>query len=99
MVSIDALFAELHAMPTDERTDWQVMYALSRLDARPGPASGRAPVWFAETVIRVLARLATRRSDLPVFRGIRSLEVLGVLMLEHDDAYVLSMVSALGDRR
>jgi hypothetical protein len=69
MVSIDAMFAELRDRPAGERTEWDVLYALSRLDPAPEPPSGPPPAWFAKVVAGSTARLATRRMQMPVFSG------------------------------
>ncbi|GGM53975.1 DUF6493 family protein [Dactylosporangium sucinum] len=97
MASIDAVLADLDRLPADKRTLWTVCGALEKVE--PGvPLTGPVPAWVGPLVAGAVAWLSTRWPQSAYFADIRRLERLGVVTLDHDDAYVLAMVSALGSR-
>ncbi|MET7401124.1 DUF6493 family protein [Dactylosporangium sp. NPDC005572] len=97
MATIDAVLADLDRLPADKRTLWAVCGALEKVD--PGvPPAAPVPAWLGPLVTEAVRWLSTTWPQSPYFADIRRLERLGVVTLDHDDTYVLAMVSALGSR-
>jgi len=93
------MFVELAAVPAGQDRQWRLWDALFKLDPDAGPPARTPPAWFTQAVAEVVRFAATRHLDTPVFRGIRTLERHGVVHLAHDEAYTLTLVGSLGDRR
>ncbi|WP_238010651.1 DUF6493 family protein [Dactylosporangium sp. AC04546] len=97
MATIDAVLADLDRLPAANRTLWAVCGALEKVD--PGvPPAAPVPVWVGPVVTEAVRWLSTTWPQSPHFADIRRLERLGVVTLDHDDTYVLAMVSAIGSR-
>ncbi|MEU4244823.1 DUF6493 family protein [Actinoplanes sp. NPDC026619] len=98
MASVDEIVAALADTPAAERVGWQFADELSRLDDPVRPPEKPVPDWFRQGVEHAVGWLATTWPQRPLFRPIRALDRARIVPLPHDDAYILAMVSALGDR-
>ncbi|WP_433789087.1 DUF6493 family protein [Actinoplanes sp. CA-252034] len=98
MATVDEIVAALADVPAADRVGWRFADELSRLDEPVRAPEQPVPEWFRQGVQRVIGWLATSWPQRPLFRAVRALDRAKVVTPEHDDAYVLAMVSALGDR-
>ncbi|WP_426503688.1 hypothetical protein ACPPVO_39545 [Dactylosporangium sp. McL0621] len=90
MVAIDTVYARLRCAPDG------VGYLLSVLwQLDPDPPADPAPARLQRDVAEIVADIAVHWPQRAMFAGVRLLERLGQVRLEHDDTYVLAMVSAL----
>ncbi|WP_433043930.1 DUF6493 family protein [Dactylosporangium sp. CS-033363] len=94
MVPIDEVYRRLRDVPEDGQ--WYLMSVLWQLD--PAPPAAKAPAHLQRDVERVVEHIAAHWPQRAEFAGIRTLERLGEVKLDHDETYVLAMISALGDR-
>ncbi|WP_433203447.1 DUF6493 family protein [Dactylosporangium sp. CS-047395] len=94
MVPIDEVYRRLRDVPEDGH--WYLMSVLWQLD--PAPPATKAPASLQRDVERVVEHIAAHWPQRAIFTGIRTLERLGEVTLNHDEPYVLAMISALGDR-
>ncbi|MBU2669591.1 hypothetical protein KOI35_39385 [Actinoplanes bogorensis] len=98
MASVDEIVAALADVPSADRVGWRFADEVSRLDQPVTPPSRPVPAWFRVGVENAVGWLAGTWPQRPLFRPIRALDRAGIVTPAHDDAYVLAMVSALGDR-
>jgi hypothetical protein len=99
------LFADMHDWPEDKRTGWNVVRELSKVGrelSKVGTVTDspgiEPPRWFGKTVADWVTWMAQHWPQVNDFVGVRAMERLGLVSLEHNDTYVLAMVSGLGDR-
>ncbi|MCO8269034.1 DUF6493 family protein [Actinoplanes sp. TRM 88003] len=98
MASVDEIVAALADVPATERVGWRFADQLSWLTEPVQPPEQPVPDWFVRGVERLVGWLATTWPQRPLFHPIRALDRAGIVTPPHDDAYILALVSALGDR-
>jgi hypothetical protein len=96
--TLGRLFADMHRWPEDKRNGWEVVRELSKVCTVKEPPGIDPPPWFGKTVAEWVNWMAQHRPQGNYFSGVRTVERLGLVSLEHNDTYVLAMVSGLGDR-
>jgi hypothetical protein len=99
-MTLEELFAELRDWPSDQRMSWSMaswLASLGTVSERPVTVPVPPP-WFGRAVTDCVRWLAQHWPQHSAFTGVRTVERLGLVMLDHDDDYVLAMVCALGAR-
>jgi hypothetical protein len=94
---LDRLLTELKGLPAEERLS-RVLRGLFELGEVSEPPTVDPPAWLQRVVVDGVRDLSEGWPQSAFFNGVRTLERLGLVTLEHDDTYVLAMVSCLGGR-
>jgi len=95
---IDRLLTELRDLPRPERLPVWTLWRFHELGDVSQPPTVESPEWLPRAIVDAVHGISQHWQPSPVFGTLRMLEQLGVVSVEHDDTYVLAMVSALGDR-
>ena len=95
---LESVLIKMQDWKGDDRTAWDALRELAKLGVAAPRPRVEPPVWFGRAVQEVVRSLAQVWMFSATFAGVRAAERLGWVSLEHDDTYVLAMVSGLGDR-
>ncbi|MER7007057.1 DUF6493 family protein [Dactylosporangium sp. NPDC000555] len=98
MVSIETVYERLAELPAAEPGHWYLASALWQLDPGAAVPAAPPPARLKTDVTALVEYIAAHWPQRAMFAGVRLLERLELVRLEHDDTYVLAMISALGDR-
>ncbi|GAA1852699.1 DUF6493 family protein [Asanoa iriomotensis] len=98
MTPVDRLLTELRALPAEDRHPVSLLRSFYELGEVSEPPAVEPPEWLGRAVAEGVTRVAAGWPMNALFGAVRMLERLGLAKLDHDDTYVLAMVSCLGDR-
>ncbi|WP_116074286.1 DUF6493 family protein [Asanoa ferruginea] len=97
MLPLDQLLNELRDLPAKARPPVWVLRRFFELGEVSEPPTVEPPRWLRPAVVEALESVAEGWPQSDFFGAVRMLERFGLVTLEHDDTYVLAMVSCLGD--
>jgi hypothetical protein len=99
MGPLDRLLTELKSLSAQERPPVWVLRRFYELGAVLEPPTVEPPSWLQRVVVDGVRSVSQAWPQSAFFGAVRMLEGFGLVKVEHDDTYVLAMVSCLGDRR
>lgn len=98
-MALDGLLTELRSVPAEDHPPVWVLRRFYELGEVSEPPTVQPPEWLQRVVVDAVRRVSQHWPQSPFFGAVRMLERLGLVEMEHDDTYVLAMVSCLGGRR